>query len=86
MNNKLLKIIIILFHIYHKRNCDWNETDIDQILQTLKANNVKATFFVVGDWVEKYPEAVKKINESGNEIGSHSDTHAHVNQLSYEKM
>ena len=54
-------------------------------MQTLKANNVKATFFVVGDWGEKYPEAVKKINESGNEIGSHSDTHAHVNQLSYEK-
>ena len=66
-------------------NCAWNDTDIDQILQTLKANNVKATFFVVGDWGEKYPEAVKKINESGNEIGSHSDTHAHVNQLSYEK-
>ena len=40
---------------------------------------------MVGDWIEKFPEAVKKIKEAGNEIGSHSDTHPHVNQLSYEE-
>lgn len=83
--NKLLKIIIILFRIYHKRNCDWNDSDIDKIIEVLKSNNVKATFFMVGDWVEKYPEAVKKINQEGHEIGSHSDTHPHVNQLSSEE-
>ena len=66
-------------------NCAWNDSDIDKILSTLSENNVKATFFMVGDWVEKFPEAVKKINEAGHEIGSHSNTHAHVNQLSYEK-
>ena len=83
--NKLLKIIIILFRIYHKRNCDWNADDIDSILETLKNNNVHITFFMVGDWVDKYPEAVKKINEAGHEIGSHSNTHPHVNKLSAEK-
>ena len=66
-------------------NCAWNDSDIDKILSTLSENNVKATFFMVGDWVEKFPEAVKKINEAGHQIGSHSNTHAHVNQLSYEK-
>ena len=66
-------------------NCAWNDSDIDKILSTLSENNVKATFFMVGDWVEKFPEAVKKINEAGHEIGSHSNTHAHVNQLRYEK-
>ena len=40
---------------------------------------------MVGDWIEKNQEAVKKINEAGHEIGSHSDTHPHVNQLSYEE-
>lgn len=40
---------------------------------------------MVGDWVDKYPEAVKKINEAGHEIGSHSNTHSHVNKLSAEK-
>ncbi len=40
---------------------------------------------MVGDWIEKYPEATKKISEAGHEIASHSDTHPHVNNLSYEK-
>lgn len=63
-------------------NCAWNADDIDSILETLKKNEVKITFFVVGDWVNKYPEAVKKIAQAGHEIGNHSDTHPHVNQLS----
>lgn len=83
--NKLLKIIIILFRIYHKRNCDWNADDIDQILTVLKENNTKITFFMVGDWIEKFPEAVKKISDEGHEIASHSDTHPHVNNLTYEQ-
>ena len=66
-------------------NCAWNADDIDQILKTLEENEVKITFFMVGDWIEKFPEAVKKIYEAGHEIASHSDTHPHVNQLSYEK-
>ncbi len=66
-------------------NCAWNADDIDSILKTLQDNNVKITFFMVGDWIEKFPEAVKKINEAGHEIASHSDTHPHVNNLSYEK-
>ena len=40
---------------------------------------------MVGDWIEKYPEAVKKVYEAGHEIGTHSDTHPHVNNLSYEQ-
>ena len=66
-------------------NCAWNADDIDQILKTLEENDVKITFFMVGDWVDKYPEAVKKINDAGHEIGNHSNTHPHVNNLTYEK-
>ena len=66
-------------------NCAWSAQDIDSILETLKNNNVKITFFMVGDWIDKYPEAVKKIYEAGHEIGSHSNTHPHVNKLSAEK-
>ena len=66
-------------------NCAWNADDIDSILETLKNNNVKITFFVVGEWVDKYPEAVEKIAKEGHEIGSHSNTHPHVNELSSEK-
>lgn len=66
-------------------NCAWNADDIDSILETLKNNDVHITFFMVGNWVDKYPEAVKKIYEAGHEIGSHSNTHPHVNDLSAEK-
>lgn len=66
-------------------NCAWNADDIDTILKTLQENNVKITFFMVGEWIEKYPEAAKKIHEAGHEIASHSDTHPHVNNLSFEK-
>ena len=66
-------------------NCAWNADDIDQILTVLKENNTKITFFMVGDWIEKFPEAVKKISDEGHEIASHSDTHPHVNNLTYEQ-
>ncbi len=66
-------------------NCAWSADDIDRILETLEKNEVKITFFIVGEWAEKYPEAVKKIYEAGHEIGTHSNTHPHVEQLSAEK-
>ena len=34
----------------------------------MSLNNVKITFFMVGDWIDKYPKAVKKINDAGQEI------------------
>lgn len=40
---------------------------------------------MVGDWIRKYPNEVKKIAEKGHEIASHSNTHPHVNNLTYEK-
>ena len=49
-------------------NCAWNADDIDQILEVLKENAVHITFFIVGDWMDKYPDAVKKIHSAGHEI------------------
>ena len=66
-------------------NCAWNADDIDNILNILAKHNIHITFFVVGDFADKYPEAVKKISDAGHEIGNHSDTHPHVNNLSLEK-
>ncbi|MBE5822030.1 MAG: polysaccharide deacetylase family protein [Clostridiales bacterium] len=66
-------------------NCAWANDDISSILDTLDKYNVKLTFFVVGDWVDKYPESVKQIYSAGHEIANHSNTHPHVNKLSYEQ-
>lgn len=45
-----------------------------------------ATFFVVGEWVDKYPESVKALADAGNEVMNHSSTHPHMAQLSAEQI
>lgn len=47
----------------------------DLILDTLKQRNIKATFFVIGEYVRKYPETAKRIVEEGHTIGIHCDVH-----------
>jgi peptidoglycan-N-acetylglucosamine deacetylase len=46
-----------------------------KVLEILKKNNLKATFFVLGGLVEKYPEVIKKIAEDGHCIAIHGYTH-----------
>lgn len=46
------------------------------VLDALAALNVKATFFLVGSQVEKYPELAKSIFEQGHSIGNHSWSHS----------
>lgn len=57
-----------------------------QIINILKEKNVTATFFLVGFWVEKYPELVKLLDESGIEIGSHSNTHPYMSKLTADQI
>lgn len=47
---------------------------------------MKATFFLVGQWAEKYPESVKALYDAGMEIGNHSDTHPHMAGLSASEI
>lgn len=64
----------------------WGSDHTNEILDILNKNNVKATFFLVGEWVDQYPEKVKAIFEQGNEIGNHSNTHAHLTTLTSKKI
>ena len=64
----------------------WDDADTDRLIEILDKYDVKATFFVVGSWVEKYPESVKKFADHGHEIMNHSNTHPHINQLSEQKV
>ena len=87
-NNRLLPIYKVKTenkNVSLTMNCAWNADDIDKILEVLDKAQVKITFFIVGEWADKYPEAVKKIAEHGHEIGTHSNTHPHVNNLSLEE-
>lgn len=64
----------------------WGADDTDQIIETLNKYNVKATFFMVGDWARKYPDAVKKFQEAGHDIANHSNKHPHVCQMNKEAI
>ena len=46
-----------------------------QILDILKAEGVKATFYVCGNMVETYPDVLKRIFNEGHAIGNHSYNH-----------
>ena len=47
----------------------------DEIIKILNKNNVKATFFMINNNMQAYPEQVKNIVENGNTAGFHSVTH-----------
>ena len=64
----------------------WGNEDTQELIDILEEYHVKATFFVVGDWVEKYPESVKALHDAGHEVMNHSNTHAHYNSLSAEEI
>lgn len=64
----------------------WGADYTESLLKILKNYNVKTTFFLVGFWVDKYPEMVKRIDEEGHEIGNHSSRHPHMSQLSKEQI
>ena len=64
----------------------WGNEDTDELIKILDKYNVKTTFFVVGAWVDKYPESVKKLFDAGHEVMNHSNSHPHYTKLSTEKI
>ncbi len=56
-------------------NCAWGDETTDEILAVLSKNGIKCTFFIVGEFAEKYPETVRKIYNAGHEIANHSMHH-----------
>lgn len=63
----------------------WGNEETGQLLDILDKYKVKATFFLVGDWVDKFPDDVKTIAAKGHDVGNHSDTHPHMPQLTDDK-
>ncbi len=63
----------------------WGADDTEELLKILADNDVKATFFLCGYWIDEYEDEVKRIYEEGHEIANHSNTHPHGSQLSLEE-
>ena len=64
----------------------WGNEDTQTLIDILERFHVKTTFFVVGDWAEKYPESVKALHDAGHEVMSHSNHHDHFNSLSADQI
>lgn len=64
----------------------WGDEYTLDILDTLDEYNVKSTFFLVGFWVDKYPDHVKEIHRRGHDVENHSTTHPNMSELSVQQM
>lgn len=64
----------------------WGAEDTEELLGILAEYNAKATVFVVGDWVRKYPESVQAFYAAGHTIGNHSDSHKDYTKLTAEEI
>ena len=64
----------------------WGADKTMGILDILDQYNVKATFFLVGFWVDNFSDMVKEISSRGHEIGTHSETHPPMPTLSVQKI
>ena len=64
----------------------WGNEDTQTLSDILDQYGVSTTFFVVGDWVDKYPESVRALAEAGNEVMNHSSSHAHFSALSTDEI
>lgn len=65
---------------------NWGPDNTEKILDTLDKYKIKSSFFVLGGWVEKFPDKIKLIHERGHEIGNHSNTHADMTKISKDKI
>jgi polysaccharide deacetylase family sporulation protein PdaB len=67
-------------------DCAWGADDIPRILDTLKEADVRATFFMVGQWAEKNPDMVRAMAEEGHDTANHSYSHFRMGSLDSEKI
>lgn len=63
-------------------NVAWGEAFLPDMLRTLERKGVRATFFLVGQWAERYPEAAMAIAAGGHEIASHGYSAVEFDRLS----
>ncbi|MCM1992435.1 polysaccharide deacetylase family sporulation protein PdaB [Oceanirhabdus seepicola] len=74
------KVIAITF------DASWGADNTIKILDVLDEYDVKATFFLVGRWVDEYKAEVEEIHKRGHEIGNHSNSHPNMTSLSKDAI
>ncbi len=68
-------------HISVTLNAAEGDEYIEGILDALDEAGVKTTFFALGSWADRYPDALKEITRRGHAVENHSDKHPHMNTM-----
>lgn len=66
-------------------NVFWGEEFLPDMLNTLDKENSKITFFIGGSWAKRYPDLLKDIASRGHELGNHTYSHPHPNNLTKQQ-
>ena len=88
-NRKQLPIYSVATHekkIAISFDAAWGAEYTSKIMDILEERDIKTTFFLVGFWVDKYPERVREIAERGHEVANHSTTHPEMSKLNQEQI
>lgn len=72
--------------LYLTFDCGFENGNTPPILEALKKHNAKATFFVVGNFIEKSPDLVKQMVEEGHTVGNHSYHHPDMSGMGKEEF
>ncbi|MEV0977771.1 polysaccharide deacetylase family protein [Streptomyces sp. NPDC049915] len=62
-------------------NAAWNDAGLERVLGELAHRRTPATFFLTGDFADRYREVVKRIAAAGHGLGNHSYSHPYFNDL-----
>ena len=64
----------------------WENSNTGELIKILDEYDAEATFFITGDWCDRYPEDVKMFYDAGHEIQNHSDQHPHVEGINVNDL
>ena len=70
------KVLYLTFDAGYENGCT------EQILDTLKKHQVKAAFFLVGNYIEKNADLVRRMLEDGHTVGNHTMHHYDMSKIS----
>ncbi|GAY77934.1 polysaccharide deacetylase [Sporolactobacillus inulinus] len=73
-------------HLALTFDINWGDQQAPLILKALKEENVKATFFISGEWAERHPSLVRQMVRAGHEVESHGMRHEDYTQLEVQRL
>lgn len=62
-----------------------NANSTPPILDLLKDHRIRATIFLTGEYIRRYPELVRRMADEGHTVGNHTVSHPHLTSFSFNR-